>query len=658
MWFNFLCAYALIILMLFTPGYFFFRAIGFSRLDSTLSAPLFSIAAVCIIGLIFNNIGIFSSALSVGIAVLLIPLTLFLCRRHHRKNQKEPKTAWCILGLYILAGLAVGVYVYILPLNGPESIIQTYDNVFHYNVIESFAESGSWSILNVDEYLSDQAIDPFPGTSFYPAAWHIVSAFAANALQVSAPLAANATNFVFCTTVFPVSIFALLRSLFPGKHVLIASGFIACCLQTTFPWALYAEWPLLPNGASFCLCMTVASLFIVAVNKALSHESFLPYATGFLFGLISLASLQPNSIFTLMVFLMPFLLWQIARCGNRLDGAPKAKALRNCLVFLVLFAILLFIFFRLPFLQATISYYWAPLYGPIECLKAIGTWSLSSKTPQPHIIVLALCGSGFLVAKNKTNSWLVASLLSGILIFFIVAGTPESTAKHFFGGYWYNDPYRIAAFCSLFSIPITAVGIYGVSSLLGSFFKQKEIASACCSAGCSVVLAAVTFMPCLPTSEGFANLRNSAYAQNSADWNYLDEDETEFIKKVKSIVPEGALIINQPFDGSMYAYGKTGIDLYFRSNTTYNNAEGETADSRLIRHDLKSIASNTQVKEAVSKIGASYVLLLKPDFKEIGMYYPAYDQNEWSGIDNINNHTPGFHIVLEESNMKLYKIDG
>lgn len=189
MWLTFLCAYMIIILLLFIPGFFFFRSLSFSKLNSILFAPLFSIAWLCTIGVFFNQAGIFASAQTIGAPLLLAPLALFLLRKHHICSHAEQGINWGIVGLYIILGSTVGVYAYVLPLDGPESIVQTYDNVFHYNVIESFMQSGSWSTLSVDAYLRNQAFDPFPGTGFYPAGWHLISAFAASALQTSAPLA-------------------------------------------------------------------------------------------------------------------------------------------------------------------------------------------------------------------------------------------------------------------------------------------------------------------------------------------------------------------------------------------------------------------------------------------------------------------------------------
>lgn len=652
MWTSFYCTYVFIILVLFLPGFLFFRGIRFSSLNSVLFAPLFSISLLCIIGVAFEKLGIFASALSVGIPLLLIPGALFLLGKQHN-TEKTTRADWLILGSYALIGFLAGTYLYVLPLDGSESIIQTYDNVFHYNAIQSLVESGIWSTLNVDAYLAGQSFDPFPGAEFYPAGWHTVSAFASSALHVSAPLAANGANLVFCSLVFPFSIYAIIRAVFPDNFIVWTIASIVFPIQAAFPWALYDLWPLLPNAASFCTCMLAASLFVLAIDSASDKRIDLRYLTGFFLGFIAIALLQPNSVFTLMVFLLPYLLWKTARYAKKEGSETIGKQLLYCALLLAAFAIALLALFKTPFLQATITYYWAPLYSPLECLDSIANWSLATSCPQYQVAIAVLVGCIALFAKYRDASWLALSLFSSLSIFFVVAGTPESPLKHFVGGYWYCDAYRIAAFCSIFSIPITAVGIYAIGSAITRNSKSTLLCSVCCS----LVLAGITITPRLETSSSVDTLREQGYAMNSAAWNYLDNDELCFIKEVERIIPSNSLIINQPFDGSMYAFGKTGINLYYRDNTQYNTSTDETSDSRTIRRGLKEISSNSEVQSAVKNTGASYVLLLKPDFKEIGMYYSNYIADEWTGIDDITDRTPGFSLILERDGMKLYKIN-
>ena len=53
-------------------------------------------------------------------------------------------------------------------------------------------------------------------------------------------------------------------------------------------------------------------------------------------------------------------------------------------------------------------------------------------------------------------------------------------------------------------------------------------------------------------------------------WNSLQElksysaDERRFVERVKKVVPSGAVVLNQPYDGSAYAYGLDDLNVYYK----------------------------------------------------------------------------------------------
>ena len=80
----------------------------------------------------------------------------------------------------------------------------------------------------------------------------------------------------------------------------------------------------------------------------------------------------------------------------------------------------------------------------------------------------------------------------------------------------------------------------------------------------------------------------------------------------------------------------------------------ETENSLVIRQSLSDIAEDDSVKQAVSDIGAEYVLKL--DVSESRPLLP-YDENDWIGITPIQDDTQGFEVVLSEGDMRLYRIE-
>ena len=138
----------------------------------------------------------------------------------------------------------------------------------------------------------------------------------------------------------------------------------------------------------------------------------------------------------------------------------------------------------------------------------------------------------------------------------------------------------------------------------------------------------------------------------------MDEEEELFLKKVSDTISNDDLIINIPDDGSVFAFGGYDLNTYYRrSGVAAIGAESE--DSKIIRLGLNEYANNLDVKEAVERSGAKYLLVLdQGEDKEGDRYwFGHYNSTEWVGIDAITDETPGFKVVLAEGDMRLYEIE-
>lgn len=166
-----------------------------------------------------------------------------------------------------------------------------------------------------------------------------------------------------------------------------------------------------------------------------------------------------------------------------------------------------------------------------------------------------------------------------------------------------------------------------------------------------------TFIHLLNKNEGSFNFLTSTikyqYTLTSPTAS-LTIGDSEFLKNVEAITGTHDLVINDPNDGSVYAYGLDNINTYYRRFFAPKN--NDTSDS--IRTRLADISFDKQVKDAVKSINAKYVLVLDYDFNgESGTkYFDFYERDDWKGIHNINENTPGFELVLTEGSRRLYRI--
>ena len=153
--------------------------------------------------------------------------------------------------------------------------------------------------------------------------------------------------------------------------------------------------------------------------------------------------------------------------------------------------------------------------------------------------------------------------------------------------------------------------------------------------------------------QGSALQRIAQHAEKNYATSIPDHEETAFIERAKDEIGSDEGVINLPYDGSIIAYGLTGLKSYYLERYGYGK-ESETAESVLIRSHLSEIATNPDVLSAVRRTGCRYVLLLKQD-KDI-IY--GFDESQWTGISSINDTTPGFTTILADGAMRLYRIDG
>jgi hypothetical protein len=134
-------------------------------------------------------------------------------------------------------------------------------------------------------------------------------------------------------------------------------------------------------------------------------------------------------------------------------------------------------------------------------------------------------------------------------------------------------------------------------------------------------------------------------------------DEVAFVNEAMELIPQGALVINSPRDGSMWAYAINHLNTYYRKQTP-----SETEETELLRTHLCDVATNQDVRDVVDKTGAQYVLLLDKDVAfEDGVWLDQFKKKyvkSWKGIESIDDDTPGFRVVLAVGDeMRLYQIE-
>ena len=692
MWVEFALSIIVAVCLLELPGFLLLRACGAPRLESLGASAPISVALFSLLGIIFGATGILGvlPVLLGGVAVSLVCVVKIVACRAFSAVRRKPvesgrlEIRWrskeiALAVLFVALSSAVMGYYFVLPLDSADSFLQIGDNASHMNFIASMLNGGSLSALDVSQYgavFSGSQMPLEESGSFYPNGWHIVVSFVSTACGVNIPLAENAVNFVFAAFVFPLGVYVLLYRAFDGDLTICLFGAVVACAGVAFPLRTLVVHQIYPNVAGLCCAFSVVALGVALMKSFEAREGDLArWIIGFVVSLVGLVFLHPNVCFVSAIFLVSYAVFVfVPVLVDRLDLAPlRRNAIKAIAGAVVLIAALLAWLFLLnsSAMSSVVNFLWHWTVEPLESLKLILTMALRYGMPQHILAVLVFAGFACGLARRKSR-WLSISFLVMCTIFFCGA-SGDPSLKRLFTGFWYTDPERTSAMVALAAVPLAAYCLYCVYAVLKRFVvRRAEVpskntigSSTTFSSWQSGVLAAflaVLSFVLLYAPVSRLGLSPTALEKTSEELSYAsnkniavlyNSDEQAFVRQILEIVPQGALVLNMPYDGSRFAYPVNGLNVYYKTGIALDS-DSETQASEEIRLHLDELSESGSVKDAVQSTGARYVVLLN-DNPEKNQDSNAWDPTNWPGFDGLDEN-PYFRALLKDGDMRLYEI--
>ena len=695
MWSEFYLAVACTGLVLLAPGYLAMRAIGANRAMAVCCSPVVSLSLVAALGQLYAILGISGGAVAVLAPLVILAAAGFVLSKAKKFPELSlPDVSPLALLLALLLGAALGYNLFISRLGAPDAVFQAYDVTWHLDLIQAMSESGKFTSLGVSPYLTaaDAAIAPGDYSMFYPAAWHVLCAIVKSLSGVSTTIAINASMFVLPCLAFPLGVVAFASTVFPGsrKHQIVAG--VLSLTFVAFPWNLMAFGPVYANVAGFALLPAVWALFIHLLSDDASASDRARTAAAILVCCVGLALCHPNTVFTCVVMLAPYCVSRIAD-AMRQRGVAAIPRFAACAAFALLCLGFWTLCYKLPLFHETVSHVWPPysrlFQQVVNILTLSYTFGFNVEIAAQLVLAVIVIAGAVRLSHTEGRRWTVASYALFCLI-LLVSTTQSSELKQFLAGFWYTDSMRLASVAAMSALPLAVEGftwVLDIACEAGAFLAKRESRQprpALMAAVITAVFLVVNFMPefSLPgthrdyTSEELQQISGKEwrdwpksihttfgdYRKASKDvYSYqapLDTTEKVFLRKCSAMVEEGALVVNDPMDGSFLGYGMNGLRMYYR-NFTHLGTESETEESRIIRTRLADYATDAEVKAAVEAVDAKYVIQLRHTDDEASFINLRgdYRPDLTSGVNSITDETPGFTCVYRVGPMALYRID-
>lgn len=676
MWLSFYATILVALLFLGLPGYLLGRTLGLPRMTALLAAAPLGMAVICLMGQVLYLAQVPATpAMMVGLpSALLLAATLLRNRFVHASPDGAPAVHPALVAVFLVAGVAAG-YVFLAGiLPSPNAFHQDYDSVHHINSIRAMMDSLSMSPLDGSSYSTESdALVAVQPTGYYPSGWHVLCATVALATNVSVTSAINAVNLALMAVVYPLSMLLLLSTVFPGRTRVVALGAVASLTLTIFPWGICNWGPVYPNIAAFAMLPALCALFMRAFDQGESRLATVDHLVAWFLSTCGAVLLHPNVVFSMAVFLAPWIVARLGssslrlRLGSRVCIGPRALA--------VAFAVFCMVAWvgatKIPAFADLVSYHWdsftegdGALTNVLHLSYMRGMWP-APDAEQLFPAALLLMGGVLLVSRRDTR-WVVVPYAIAAYMMYVACCSTDDAFRSVLIGYWYSDPYRIGSLATIFSVPLISYGLDAVAEGACRLVRLTPARGWRALPAVATIVVAAAYIPLAlfypgQARDGFSYEKSSPWA-TYASYAYrayshdapLTYQEADFMESVHRLVGD-ELVINQPFDGSVFGYGVTGLRCYYRYFSGYGSSS-ETWQSRVIRQRLYNIANDPQVQEAVESVGTHYVLVMSTDERNNTFVKDTYDATKWRGINYITDDTPGFELVLEENGYKLYRI--
>lgn len=642
-WLTALPGFGMAAAVLLLPGLLLGWTLGLRRIWMMSLAPVLTASLVAVSTLVcwWVNIdwqlGVFTVSVVVcaGVALVLVRVAARLWPRYFNWDPAENSAG----AAYWLALLASGILLtlrYAQIVEDPANINQGIDTPFHLNLVQQIIDSQDGSPFSVRELMGE-------GGGLYPQIWHALAALVAEATGLPVVEASNALNFAVVALAWPIGVLLLVHVVVGPKMIALLAAGTASAGFFAFPFTVMQSQksdfgPLFP----YMLAVTFLAplLAVLASLLKFGRTSLMPWPMG----TMTLLTGLPGLVFTHMSALVAFVgltsgfvavaaLRSVRQLKQR--GADPYAYLQWTALWTSVFVLGLVVWaFVRPWTTTwdPLDSFPAAVLSVLEAAPAHGdvSWSLAA---------LTLLGTTVLVG-HPTERWFLAAYGGAVTLYLVAASLPQPLARQIIIGAWYGDPPRLAALLPMFWVVFVGGAATWLFENVASRYRIKWLVAAGIGA-----IAAATVM--WPTNSQTTPGRERTYAF-SEDSPLLSPNELTLLSRLTAEVPEGAVMANNPWDGSSTAFAIANRRVLFPHAYTGSNADRLLLAKMLNQAEPGSEACAAAKRENVGFLldfGNHYIDPLRPEV------------NDFPGI-RVPTNSPAFVKVDQQGPAVLYRFVG
>ncbi|MGY1748074.1 DUF6541 family protein [Modestobacter sp. SYSU DS0511] len=576
-----------------------------------------------------------------GVVPPLAPATTAVPRRPRSRSPRDYALplAWVLAAVLLTRRLAEAI-------GAPDRISQTIEAVYHLNTTRHVLATGDGSSLGLAGWDTG-------GSGFAASAWHDLAALVA-AIGGDVPVATQALALVVGAVVWPLSVLLMVRQLVgPSWAALLGVGALLPAV------GLFPAW-MLQYGVSYDLLLGIALAPSLVAIVGMVVRPVLPRPAAHLVHLLIAAAAavlgllfaHPGALASAVLVLLPLLLAAGASSARRRWAVGRRLNAVVIAVGVVLLACGALIWVgTAPDVELTRI---VDLPGADTPAQAVGAWltmSPSSRLAPWVVTLLTLAGIG-VAAGHRGLRWLVAAYVLCAVPYVLAAGLDPDLAQRLTGA-WGNDPALLAAVLPITGLPLAGVALAWLArwprrALLAAADRiPRRFAPWVVPVGGTLLVTVLL----LVSAGGLTRERYDALAETyrvptqPVDRTLLTADERDLLERLPELLPAGARVAANPWDGSGLAYAVAGVPVLVAQLDAYPG--GQAAE--VVAQRLNQVASDPAVCAALDELGIRYAL----DFgAPVGtdphsLAYP--------GLTRLSS-APGIELVDSVGRARLYEV--
>lgn len=624
-------------------------------IPALLVAPAFSVGTIGFLALIFPFARIPWSPVPVLIGCAVVSVVAFFVSRLWGSGstgaEQRPRRAYLAITVgvgTVITSLVIAMQMATAMIH-PDSISQTYDNVFHLNAVRWAMESQNSSPLN---------LGAFTGISAYPAGWHAIVAIVGELTGAAIPVLVNSTSIAIGAVAWPLSSLFLTFAAAGYRKATAIVTFVFAAGFATFP-ILMIDWGVLyPNLLSISVLPAALGLAFTALG--LGYHDRPPALIAWLSLSVAVAGValaHPSTLMAFLAFALPGSLavyyFRIRRLWppQSQESRRQAWILTVALVGGLALLTVVWYFLRPPSDAAN----WRVVETPPQ---AIGELLFNAPLGRPSQEILSICLIAGIIHLwiSKSRRWLIGTYLIGAALFFFAAGY-NAPIRQFITGVWYFDSYRLAAL-----LPVVVLG----PAVIGALFLVDLVREKIGTADRSVfgktrlpgnpgptrqaVLASVVYVVALvPIAPQLLPVNFASY---QAHWQYrsdanaalLSPEERRLLERLPQTTEPGANIAGLPSSGTALAYALSGRNVIQPHILTTHGS-----DVDVVNAGLKDAADFPAVCESVRSLNVRYVL-------DFGTRTVTGTLAGYGGVMDLKENASLELVDSEGSGARLFKV--